>query len=109
MKCVLCAGILEEKNVEHKEMEISLGKFKALVCSSCNEVFYDSKIVDKIQTKSKQLGLFRLVAKKTKVAQVGNSLAVRIPKEIARFVGMYKEEEIKVIPRSKREILLEMG
>ncbi len=79
MKGVICNGLLKEKLVEHKEFGIFIGKFNSLVCTKCNEVFYDSKVANQIQLKSKKLGLFGL-AKKTKVAQVGNSLAIRIPK-----------------------------
>lgn len=109
MKCVICDGKLEEKLVEHKEFEVSLGKFKAMVCSKCNEVFFDSDVVDEIQAKSKKLGLFGLSSKKTKVAKVGNSLAIRIPKEIADFVNLKKEEEVRIIPKSKKEIVFEIS
>lgn len=107
MKCVMCNGALKEKVVEHKEFGISLGKFKALVCNSCNERFYDSDVVSKIQLKSKELGLFGL-ARKTKVAQVGNSLAIRIPKEIAKFIKLKKEEEVRIIPKNPKEIIIEV-
>src|SRR3989344_7033412 len=99
MKCVICNGLLEEKLIEHKEFGISLGKFKAKVCSSCGEAIFDSKTVDKIQSRSKELGLFGLASKKTKVAQVGNSLAIRIPKEIAEFTNLKKEKEVRIIPK----------
>jgi len=52
--------------------------------------------------------LFGLSFKKTKVAKVGNSLAIRIPKEIADFVNLKKEEEVRIIPRSKKEIVFEL-
>lgn len=106
MKCILCNGQLKEKIVEHKEFGLSLGKFKAKVCSKCNETYFDSETADKIQLKSKELGLFGL-AKKTKVAMVGNSLAVRIPKEIAEFMKLKKEEEVRISPRNTREIIIE--
>lgn len=109
MKCVMCNGALEEKHVEHKEFEVVIGTFNAQVCRSCGEAFYDAKTVDAIQAKSKKLGLFGLAAKKTKVAQVGNSLAVRIPKEIATFLHLQKEKEVRVIPKSQKEILLEVA
>lgn len=51
-------GTLEEKLVEHKEFGISLGKFKANVCTSCGEAFFDSETAKKIQSKSKEHGLF---------------------------------------------------
>ena len=106
MKCILCKGNLNQQIVEHKEFGVSLGKFKALVCSSCGETFYDSETANKIQTKSRELGLFGL-AKKTKVAQVGNSLAIRIPKEIAEFVHLKKEKEVKIVPKTKNKIEIE--
>lgn len=46
---------------------------------------------------------------KTKVAQVGNSLAIRIPKEIAEFLKLKKEEEVKLVPKSPHELSIEMG
>ena len=108
MKCVMCGkGTLEEKTVEHKEFGVSLGKFKAQACPSCGEAFFDSDTAKKIQAKSKERGLFGL-AKKTKVAQVGNSLAVRIPKEIATFLKLQKEKEVRIVPKSMHEITIEV-
>ncbi len=108
MKCVMCNGQLQEKITEYSEFGISFGKFKSIVCSKCGETFFDSKTADAIQKKSKELGLFGLSSKKTKVAMVGNSLAIRIPKEIAEFTNLKKEEEVRIIPKSKKEITLEV-
>ena len=107
MKCIFCNGELKRGEVEHKELGISLGKFPASVCSKCGEVFFDESSVDRIQKKSKELGLFGL-AKKTKVAKVGNSLAIRIPKEIAEFVNLKKEELVRIIPKNHKEISIEI-
>jgi len=107
MKCMMCNGLLNKKLVEYKEYGISLGKFNGFVCAKCNETFFDSITADKIQSKSKQIGLFGL-SKKTKVAQVGNSLAIRIPKEIAKFVHLKKEEEVRIFPKNKGEIVIEV-
>lgn len=77
MKCMMCSGNLKKKTAEHKEFGVSFGNYKGLVCDKCNEVFYGSNTALKIQAKSKELGLFGL-NKKTKVAEVGNSLAIII-------------------------------
>lgn len=106
MKCVLCSGKLEEKIVEDKEFGVSLGRFKANVCWDCGEAYYDSEVAKKIQAKSKELGLFGL-AKKTKVAQVGNSLAIRIPKEVAEFMNLHKEDMVTIVPKSQKELSIE--
>ncbi len=104
----MCKGKLNQKFVEHKEFGVVLGKFKALVCNNCNEIFYDSDIVKIIQLKSKELGLFRL-SKRTKVAQVGNSLAIRIPKEIANFTNLKKEDQIKITPQNNHRIIIDIS
>lgn len=99
-------GVLEEKLVDYKEFDVSLGKYKANVCNICGNVFFDSETAKKIQAKSKAIGLFGL-AKKTKVAQVGNSLAIRVPKEISDFTKLKKGEEVKIIPKGHKQILIE--
>lgn len=100
-------GRVEEKIVDYKEFGVSLGKFKAGVCKSCGETFFDSDIAKKIQEKSKELGLFGL-SKKTRVAKVGNSLAIRIPKEIAEFLKLKKEKEVRIVPKSSNELSIEI-
>lgn len=107
MKCVMCgSGTMEEKEIEYKEFGISLGRFKGRVCKACGEAFFDSEIARKIQAKSKQMGLFGL-SKKTKIAQVGNSLAIRIPKEIVQFMKLKKEKEVRIIPKNPDELIVE--
>ncbi len=109
MKCIVCDHKVKEgKIVEYEEFGISLGKFEAMVCPHCGETYFDSGIVKKIQKRSKELGLFGLAAKKTKVAQIGNSLAIRIPKEIAEFTNLKKEREVRIIPKGKKEITFEI-
>lgn len=107
MKCVFCNSATEEKLVDYAEIGVSLGKFKAQVCTKCGETFFDSETAEKIQAKSKELGLFGL-AKKIKVAEVGNSLAIRVPKHLAEFVGLKKGHEVLIRPREKNELSIEV-
>ena len=100
MKCIMCGGTTSKKTAEYKEFGISLGDFKADVCEKCGETFFDEKTAELIQQKSKQMGLFGL-AKKAKVAEVGNSVAIRIPKEIAEFLDLKKGKEVTLLPESK--------
>lgn len=92
-----------KRKVEHKEFGVSLGYFPAYVCIMCGEVYFDEQTATEIQLKSKQLGLFGL-ARKAKVAEIGNSLAIRIPKEIAEFMDLKKGEEVIVLPDGKKQI-----
>lgn len=108
MKCIFCKGETKKEEVEDKEFGISLGKFPAEVCAKCGETFFDAGTARKIQEKSKALGLFGL-SKKTKVAKVGNSLAVRIPKAIAEFTNLRKDEVVIVQPSGRHSISISAG
>lgn len=103
MKCVLCGGKTARKLVEYKELGVSLGRFNADVCEKCGESYFDEQTAARIQSKSKELGLFGL-AKRAKVAEVGNSLAIRIPKEIAEFLELKKGMEVTLVPQDRRDL-----
>ena len=103
LTCVICDGETYKKIVDYKEAGISLGKFKADVCKKCNETYFDEATAGKIQQKSKEMGLFGL-AKKAKVAEIGNSIAIRIPKEIAKFLNLKKGKEVTIFPEGKNDM-----
>ena len=103
MKCIICSGETIKKNVEYRESGVLLGTFSANICQKCGETYFDEKVAEKIQQKSKQMGLFGL-AKKAKVAQIGNSIAIRIPKEIAEFLKLKKGKEVIIFPESKNDL-----
>ena len=107
MKCVICDGKTTGKLIEHKEFGISLGNFKAEVCQKCGEIFFDEKTAEKIQQKSKQMGLFG-IAKKARIAEIGNSIAIRIPKEIAKFLDLKKGREVTMFPKSKHGLHIDV-
>src|SRR3989338_2456746 len=107
MKCVFCNAATEEKMTVYKEMGTNLGRFKAEVCTKCGEIFFDSETVAKIQARSKELGLFGL-ARKAKVAEVGNSIAIRVPKRLAEFVGLKKGQEVLITPEEKNRLSIEV-
>ena len=106
MKCVFCNVAAARKNVEHKEFGVSLGRFPAQVCPKCGEAYFDSDTAGRIQEKSKALGLFGLSAK-AKVAQLGNNYAIRIPKRIAKFIGLQKGKEVFIRPANNRSLNIE--
>lgn len=103
MRCVICGGQTIKKNVDYKESGVLVGNFTAFVCQKCGETYFDEKTAEKIQHKSKQMGLFGL-AKKAKVAEIGNSIAIRIPKEIAEFLKLKKGKEVTIFPESRNDL-----
>ena len=105
MKCYICEkGNLEKKKVDYELYGTSLGKFDAEVCDRCKETFFDEKTSDKMDQIAKEKGLWGLEVE-TSVMQAGNSLAVRIPKKIAKFLHLKKGTLTRVHPEENKLII----
>ena len=106
-KCVLCKGKLKDEIVEYKVYGISLGKFPAKICQKCNEQWFDEKTSKKIEKAEKKKNLFGLY-KESKISYSGNSLIIRIPQDIAKFMKLNKEKPILIYPESKNKISVDI-
>ena len=104
--CEECGGKVVKKKIDYIYLGENLGKFDAEVCTKCNEQIFDEETFDKIESLAKSKGLWGL-AGKSKVSQIGNSVAVTINKKIAGFVNLKKGEEVRVYPESKNRIIIE--
>lgn len=106
MKCPLCEkGTLQKGEITEKMYGIELGKFPALICSSCKESFTDEGTTKKIEEKAKEKGLWGL-EKKTTITKSGNSFAVRIPKPIIDYLQLKEGEAVYIHPE-KNKIIIE--
>jgi len=43
---------------------------------------------------------------RTKVAEVGNSIAIRVPKEIAAFLSLQKGKEVTLLPKNRHDLVI---
>tara|TARA_Y100000310_G_C20693469_1_gene823883 strand:+ start:803 stop:1129 length:327 start_codon:yes stop_codon:yes gene_type:complete len=108
MKCPICEkGEMKSKKVNYSVYGINLGEFPAQICSSCQEEWFDEKTAVEIEKLEKKKGLFGL-SKKSKISYSGNSLIVRIPEAISKFMGLKKEKEIVIYPQGKNKLVVEM-
>jgi YgiT-type zinc finger domain-containing protein len=108
MICQVCEkGKLSKKTVSYEIYGTKIGDFPANVCSKCNEQWFDEATALKIEKLEKEKGLFG-ISKKSKISYSGNSLIVRIPKEIARFMKIKKAKEISIYPQGKDKLVIEM-
>ena len=104
-KCALCKGKLERKMVDYKIYGKSIGKFPAMVCNSCSEQWFDENTAKKIEKAEKKADLFGL-SRETKVSYSGNSLIIRIPKELAKFMNIKKETLVVIYPEDKDKLCI---
>jgi len=94
--CPICGkGKLRRGKVREEMFGVDLGEYPAEVCDSCGESFVDQDAMKKIESRAKEMGLWGL-AKKVSIAKSGNSLVVRIPAELARFLRLKGGEDALV-------------
>lgn len=106
-KCALCRGNLKKEIVDYKVYGKSLGKFPALVCKTCGEQWFDEKTSIKIEQAEKKANLFGL-SRESKISYSGNSLIIRLPKNIAKFMNIKKESHIMIYPESKNKLAIDL-
>ncbi|HYY48114.1 MAG TPA: YgiT-type zinc finger protein [Thermoplasmata archaeon] len=108
-KCPVCnKGTLRKGKIREEMFGIDLGEYPAEICDSCGESFVDEAAMRKIEARAKELGLWGL-AKKVAIAKSGNSLVVRIPAELARFLKLKGGEDALVRPEGREKIVVELG
>lgn len=105
MKCPFCEkGTLKETKVKEIMFGVNLGEFPAQKCSNCGETFTSEETTTLIEKKAKENGIWGL-EKKTKIAKSGNSLAVRIPKQLAQFLELQEGKDAYIYPENNRLII----
>ena len=108
MICPFCEKCeMKRKKTVFTYYEFRFGEFDADVCEKCGEIIFAEESFDKIEKKAKELGVWG-IGRKTKLAYAGNSLIVRIPKDVAMFLNLEKGKEVFVVPASKKKIMVEI-
>lgn len=106
--CPICEkGMLKPVQEKHLLFGEDLGTYPAEKCTVCGEVFNDSSIMEKIEVVAKKKGVWGL-GRRTKISRSGNSLAVRIPKEIAEYLKLKEGKEAYLHP-DKHKLVIEVG
>ena len=109
MKCPVCEkGTLKKGKIKEIMFGLYLGEFPAEICNKCNESFTDEKTTRAIEEAAKKKGIWGL-GKKTKITKTGNSLAVRIPKEIANFLKLKEGNDAYIHPDKDKLIIESTG
>ena len=105
MKCPICEkGTLKNGKIKETMFGVYLGEFSAQICNRCGESFTDEKTTKEIEEIAKKEGLWGL-GKKTKITKTGNSLAVRIPKDIADFLNLKEGNEAYIHPEKNKLVI----
>ena len=107
MGCPICDGELTVTMSRYKYYDIDLGEFNAEVCQRCGEVFFTEESSDEIDRIAKIKGIWGL-ERRSKISYSGNSIIVRIPKDIAEFMELQKGKEILIHTEGKKRLVVDI-
>ncbi len=102
-----CGGTLKKSKCSIEFYGIDFGIRDCEVCSSCGSEYLDQKVMEEIEGEVKRRKIFAL-ERNIKVTKSGNSLVIRIPKEIAEFLNIKYESSVRLFPVERTRLEIEV-
>jgi antitoxin component of MazEF toxin-antitoxin module len=106
VKCK-CGGKLKKVFTEVEFFGIDFGLKEAEICTDCGSEYLSQELMAELEAQVKRRGLFGL-ERRGRVAKSGNSLVIRIPKEIAKSLQIEPDLPIVIYPTEKRKLIIEV-
>ncbi|HLC36763.1 MAG TPA: AbrB/MazE/SpoVT family DNA-binding domain-containing protein [archaeon] len=92
MNCIKCSG----KMIEKKDITPEGVEYKYFKCTECGEEIVNMKQLHNVAEKYREMKKFTV-----KLSKWGESIGIRIPKELIKKYKLKKNEEISLIPEKK--------
>jgi hypothetical protein len=106
VKC-RCGGRLKRNFTEVEFFGINFGLTQANLCTHCGSEYLPQEVMEEIEMEVKRRRLFGL-ERRGHVAKSGNSLVIRIPKEIAESLKIKRDLPIIIYPTEPRKLIVEV-
>jgi hypothetical protein len=102
-----CGGKLKRGYTEVEFFGIDFGIRQAEICSRCGAEYVSQDLMEELETEVKRRGLFGL-ERRGHVARSGNSLVIRIPKEITESLKIKRDMPIIIYPSDSKKLVVEV-
>ena len=106
MRCK-CGGLLKKSKTAVEFFGIDFGLRPCEICTRCGSEYLSQELVEEIEAEVKKKGLFGL-ERKGRITKSGNSLVIRVPKEIADSLNIEKDCQITIYPSDKKRLIVEI-
>lgn len=103
-----CGGKLKNGHTEVEFFGIDFGVRKAEVCTRCGAEYISQELMEELETEVKRRGLFGL-ERRGHVAKSGNSLVIRIPKEIIDSLKIRRDMPVIIYPSDSKKLVIEVA
>jgi bifunctional DNA-binding transcriptional regulator/antitoxin component of YhaV-PrlF toxin-antitoxin module len=102
-----CGGRLKSSVTEVEFFGIDFGVRPADVCTECGSEYISQEAMEELEEEVKKRGLFGL-ERRGRIAKSGNSLVIRIPKEIAESLRIKRDVPVVMYPSDQRKLVVEV-
>ncbi len=102
-----CGGRLKRSVTEVEFFGIDFGMKEADVCTECGSEYLSQELMEELEAEVKKRRLFGL-ERRGHIAKSGNSLVIRIPKEIADSLKIKRDQPIVIYPSEPRKLVVEV-
>ncbi|MDI6902725.1 MAG: hypothetical protein QMC77_03230 [Methanocellales archaeon] len=102
-----CGGELRKSHTEVEFYGIDFGVRECEVCSSCGTEYLSEDIIEEMEEEIKNRGIFAL-ERAVKITKSGNSLVLRLPPEIVKFLEIHHKSTVRLFPADKHRLEVEV-
>jgi hypothetical protein len=103
-----CGGTLKVSKCPVEFYGIDFGIKECEVCTKCGAEFLGDNVIGDIEAEIKKMGIFGL-EEKVQLTKSGNSLVIRIPRNIAEFAGLKYKDFLRIFPVEKGRIEIKVA
>lgn len=102
-----CGGTLKPSQTKVEFYGIDFGIKQCTVCTSCGSEYLNQETLQEIENEVKKRGIFAL-ERKVQVTKSDDSLIIKIPPDIADFLGVHNKSFLRLIPVEKGKMEIEV-
>ena len=102
-----CGGKLKKAKTEVEFFGMDFGARECEVCTKCGGEYLSNETMQEIESQVRAKGYFAL-EKSVQIGKSGNSLVLRIPAELARFLSLHYKSQARIYPTGKDSLRVEV-
>jgi len=103
-----CGGKVKWKKDNVVVEGISCGVLDIEYCEKCGEEYFPEETMEIVEQKLKEHGLWGLQRKEVPLWRSGNSVILRIPKEIADTLHLKPHEKVTLYAEGKKKLIVDV-
>jgi hypothetical protein len=103
-----CGGKIQWKKDEVVVEGITCGVLDVEYCMACGEEYFPEETMEIVEQKLKEQGLWGIQRKEATLWKSGNSVLVRIPKDIAEALNLKPDEKVKLYIEGKKKLVIDI-